>query len=245
MGHAIEAIALNRGHRIVATIDVGNQEDFGSEAFRAADVAIEFTTPATARGNISRTLQAGIPIVVGTTGWHDALAEVEAEVKAQGGGLFYASNFSIGVNIFQAVNRYLARLMDGQPQYDVRMEETHHVHKLDSPSGTALTLAGAVMSGLKRKTAWAETADSPVWLDRGETPLPAVADPSDPTLRITALRRGEVPGIHTLVYESDVDTITLTHSAKSRAGFALGAVVAAEFMVGRKGVHTMEDLLKF
>ena len=245
MGHAIEEIALSRGHQIVATIDVGNQEDFGSEAFRTADVAIEFTTPATAREGITHSLEAGVPVVVGTTGWYDALAEVEAEVKTCNGGLFYATNFSIGVNLFEAVNRYMARLMSGQPQYDVRIEETHHVHKLDSPSGTALTLAGAVMPELKRKTAWAETTDSPVWLDRGETPQPAVADPSDPTLRITALRRGEVPGIHSVIYESDVDTITLTHSAKSRAGFALGAVVAAEFMAGRNGVYTMTDLLKF
>lgn len=228
MGHIIEEIAIGRGHDIVATIDIDNQADFDSEAFRSADVAIEFTTPHTALGNIRKCLERGVPVVVGTTGWYDALPEVEQQVAQMEGGLFYASNYSIGVNIFMALNRYVARIMNGFAQYDVRMEETHHIHKLDSPSGTAITLANGILAELDRKTAWKET-DAPA---EGE-------------LAIHSFRRGEVPGIHTVVYESPVDTITLTHDAKSRAGFALGAVLAAEFMPGKKGVYGMSDLLPF
>lgn len=228
MGHIIESIALSRGHQIVATIDINNQEDFDSPAFASADVAIEFTRPETAVSNILRCFDKGVPVVVGTTGWLTHLPEIEKACQAQDAALFYASNFSLGVNIFQAVNRYMAHIMNGFPNYQVSIEETHHIHKLDSPSGTAITLADNLLSQLDRKDAWAET----------ETP-------KENEIGIKAFRRDEVPGIHTVIYESEVDTITFTHDAKSRAGFALGAVIAAEFLAGKKGVYTMNDLLKF
>jgi 4-hydroxy-tetrahydrodipicolinate reductase len=180
---------------------------------------------------------------VGTTGWYDHLEDVKAEVAAGNGKLFYATNFSVGVNIFQAVNRYLAKIMNGFADYDVTMEETHHIHKLDSPSGTAITLANTILGELDRKNAWMETAQVP----EGKTLADVEArSPKDDELAITAYRRGEVPGIHTVVWDSAVDTITLTHSAKSRAGFALGAVLAAEFLPGQKaGVYNMSDLMPF
>ena len=243
MGHIIEDIALKRGHEVVARIDIDNQADMEGEAFRSADVAIEFTTPKTALGNISGTLAAGVPIVVGTTGWYDRLEDVKAEVSARKGKLFYATNFSVGVNIFQAVNRYLARIMNGFADYDVTMEETHHIHKLDSPSGTAITLANTILGELDRKNGWMETAQVP----EGKTLADVEAkSPRDGEMAITAYRRGEVPGIHTVVWDSAVDTITLTHSAKSRAGFALGAVLAAEFLPKQgEGVFNMSDLMPF
>ena len=228
MGHIIESIALQRGHEVVATIDINNQEDFDSEAFASADVAIEFTRPETAVGNMQRCFERHIPVVVGTTGWHQALPQIEEECKAQNAALFYATNFSLGVNIFLAVNRYMARIMNQFSDYEVSLSESHHIHKLDSPSGTAITLANTLLSELDRKQSWAETDT-----------------PANDVLGIKAFRRDEVPGIHTVCYESEVDTITFTHDAKSRAGFALGAVVAAEFLAGKQGVYTMGDMLQF
>lgn len=252
MGHIIEEIALSRGHEIVAAIDINNQEDFESAAFKTADVAIEFTTPKTTRGNMAKCLAAGVPVVVGSTGWYDQLPEVEAEVKQANGSLFWASNFSIGVNVFVAMQKYVARIMNQYPQYDVNMEETHHIHKLDSPSGTAITIANAITDNLDRKEGWKETAciwqneDRSVDVARNAEVGTTFQSHEDSELEIVALRRGEVPGIHTVVYDSEVDTITMTHSAKSRRGFALGAVVAAEWMGdGKKGVYTMTDLMKF
>jgi 4-hydroxy-tetrahydrodipicolinate reductase len=241
MGHIIEQIALNRGHQVVATIDIDNQQDFDSEAFRSADVAIEFTRPQTAVENVRRCFQQGVPVVCGTTGWYAALPEVSAECVERHSALFYASNFSIGVNLFLAANKYLAHLMNRFETYDVRMDETHHIHKLDSPSGTAITLAEAIVSELDRKQGWVETA-APTPQPNIDKQLPATA-PAD-RMGITAYRRDEVPGTHTVIYDSEVDTITFTHEAKSRAGFALGAVVAAEFLAGKQGVFTMSDLLK-
>ncbi len=252
MGHIIEEIALSRGHEIVCAIDIDNQQDFESDAFRSADVAIEFTTPKTTRGNMKRCLEAGVPIVVGSTGWYAELPEVKAEVKAANGSLFWASNFSIGVNVFVAMQKYVARIMNGYNQYDVSMEETHHVHKLDSPSGTAITIANAITENLDRKNTWKETAciwqheDCSVDVERNAEVGTQFASHADEELEVVAFRRGEVPGIHTVIYDSEVDTITMTHSAKSRRGFALGAVVAAEWMAdGKKGVYTMTDLMKF
>lgn len=252
MGHIIEEIALSRGHEIVCTIDINNLEDFDSEAFRSADVAIEFTTPKTVLGNISKTLASGVPIVVGTTGWYNELPKVKGEVEATDGSLFWASNFSIGVNIFVAMQKYVAKIMNYYPNYDVTLEETHHIHKLDSPSGTAITIADAITDNLDRKVGWKET--SCLWLNedmsinvaKNAEAATTFASHNDNELEVVAYRRGEVPGIHTVVYDSEVDTITMTHSAKSRRGFALGAVVAAEFMGdGKKGVYTMTDLMKF
>lgn len=227
MGHAIEQIARSRGHEIVSIIDVNNPEEFESEAFRSADVAIEFTAPSVALGNYRKAFAAGVPVVSGTTGWLEHLPEVQ-EACRNGQTFFYASNFSLGVNIFFALNKYLARIMNQFPAYEVKMEETHHMHKLDAPSGTAITLAEDIIACLDRKTAWVEGRE-----------------PAEGEIGIKAIRRDEVPGIHTICYESDVDTITITHDAKSRMGFALGAVVAAEFTCGKKGFLTMQDMLKF
>ncbi len=228
MGKTIEQIARNRGHEIVSIIDVNNPGDFESEAFKQADVAIEFTTPATAFDNYMKCFAAGVPVVSGTTGWLSRLNEVKRMCAEEGKTFFYASNFSIGVNIFFALNKYLAKIMNNFPSYDVRMTEVHHIHKLDAPSGTAITLAEGVLENLDRKERWTlETAEKP-------TDLP-----------IHAIREGEVPGIHEIIYESDADTISIKHDAKSRAGFALGAVLAAEFTAGKKGFLGMNDLFHF
>lgn len=228
MGKTIEQIARQRGHQIVSIIDINNTADFENEAFRSADVAIEFTTPATALGNYMRCFAANVPVVSGTTGWLEHLDEVKAKCEQEGKTFFYASNFSVGVNIFFALNRYLAKIMNRFPAYDVRMTEVHHIHKLDAPSGTAITLAEGILENVERKKRWTlETAEQP-------TDLP-----------IHAIREGEVPGIHEIIYESEADTISIKHDAKSRAGFALGAVIAAEFTAGKKGFLGMNDLFHF
>lgn len=228
MGKTIKQIARNRGHEIVSIIDVNNPEDFESEAFKQADVAIEFTTPATAFDNYMKCFAAGVPVVSGTTGWLNRLDEVKRMCAEEGKTFFYASNFSIGVNIFFALNKYLAKIMNNFPSYDVRMTEVHHIHKLDAPSGTAITLAEGILDNLDRKERWTlETSEKP-------TDLP-----------IHAIREGEVPGIHEIIYESDADIISIKHDAKSRAGFALGAVLAAEFTAGKKGFLGMNDLFHF
>ena len=228
MGRMIEQIALSRGHEIVCTIDVDNQEDFDSEAFSSADVAIEFTSPTAAYGNYLKAFAKGVKVVSGSTGWmKDHGDDVRRMCTKEGQTLFWASNFSVGVVIFSAVNRYLAKIMDGFPQYDVEMEETHHVHKLDHPSGTAITLAEDIVANIDRKTAWAE-------------------DTTDPSLlRIDHIRRGEVPGIHTVRYDSEADLITITHDAHSRKGFALGAVLAAEYTLDHQGLLSISDMFHF
>lgn len=239
MGKVIEQIARDRGHEIVSIVDVNNPEEIHSERFKSADVAIEFTTPRTAFNNYMQCFAAGVPVVSGTTGWLDRLEEVKTKCANEGKTFFYASNFSIGVNIFFALNKQLAKIMNsisldrkaqsnGFPAYDVRITETHHIHKLDAPSGTAITLAKGILENLECKKRWT--------LEKEE-------QPSD--LMIHAIREGEVPGIHEITYESDVDTLSIRHDAKSRAGFALGAVIAAEFTAGKKGFLGMDDLLKF
>ena len=228
MGKTIEQIALNRGHQIVSIVDINNPEEFQSDNFKSADVAIEFTTPATAFDNYMKSFAAGVPVVSGTTGWLDRIDEIKEKCAKEGKTFFYASNFSIGVNIFFALNKYLAKIMNNFPSYNISMTETHHIHKLDAPSGTAITLAEGIIENVDRKERWTlETAEQP-------TDLP-----------IHAIREGEVPGIHEVTYESDVDYISIKHDAKSRAGFALGAVVAAEFTAGKKGFLGMDDMLKF
>ena len=228
MGKMIEQIALGRGHEIVSIIDIDNQEDFYSDAFASADVAIEFTAPQAAYGNYLKAWEQGVKVVSGSTGWMKEHGDDVKRMCTQGGQtLFWASNFSIGVAIFSAVNRYLAKIMNQFPQYDVEMEETHHVHKLDHPSGTAITLADEIVKNIDRKEAWAEdTTDAKC-------------------LRIDHIRRGEVPGIHTIRYDSDADLITITHDAHSRKGFALGAVLAAEFTAEHNGLLTISDMFKF
>lgn len=227
MGKMIEKIARERGHEIVSIIDIDNQEDFESEAFASADVAIEFTAPQAAYGNYLKAFQKNVKVVSGSTGWMKDHGDDVKRMCEEGQTLFWASNFSIGVAIFSAVNRYLAKIMNQFPQYDVEMEETHHVHKLDHPSGTAITLAEQIVENIDRKEAWAE-------------------DTTDPKmLRIDHIRRGEVAGIHTIRYDSSADIITITHDAHSRQGFALGAVLAAEYTNDHSGLLTISDMFKF
>ena len=228
MGKMIEEIALSRGHEIVSTIDIDNQEEFESEAFASADVAIEFTSPQAAYGNYLKAFSKGVKVVSGSTGWMKEHGDdVRRLCQEEHQTLFWASNFSVGVAIFSAVNRYLARIMNQFPEYDVELEETHHVHKLDHPSGTAITLAEQIVEQIDRKETWAE-------------------DTTDPRqLRVDHIRRGEVPGIHTVRYDSAADIITISHDAHSRRGFALGAVLAAEYTKNHEGLLTISDMLKF
>lgn len=241
MGHMIEEIALQRGHRIVSIIDIDNQEDFDSASFRSAEVAIEFTAPQVAYGNYLKAWQQGVKVVSGSTGWlKDHGDDVRRACTEEGKTLFWASNFSVGVAIFSAVNRYLAKLMNQFPQYDVKMSETHHVHKLDAPSGTAITLADGIVELLDRKKDW--TRGSFHAADGTES---GTDDCAPDLLPIRSIREGEVPGIHTVCYDSEADCITITHDAHSRRGFALGAVLAAEFTATHEGLLTTDDLFKF
>lgn len=228
MGKMIEQIALSRGHEIVCIIDIDNLQDFESEAFASAEVAIEFTNPSVAYDNYLKAWKAGVKVVSGTTAWlKDHGDDVRKACSEGGKTLFWASNFSVGVAIFSAVNKYLAKIMNDFPQYDVNMVETHHVHKLDAPSGTAITLAEQIVERIDRKNKWAlhETAPD--------------------ILRIDDVRRGEVPGIHCISYDSPADIITITHDAHSRQGFALGAVLAAEYTAKNQGLLTIDDMFKF
>ena len=228
MGKTIERIALERGHEIVSVIDLDNTADFDSEGFKSADVAIEFTAPQVAISNYRRAFASGVAVVSGTTGWTDQLPELKKEIEVNGNTLFWSSNFSLGVNIFMAVNKYLAGIMNQFPNYNVEMTEIHHTQKLDSPSGTAITLAEEIIEKLDRKNKWVKELEK-----------------NSNELAIKSIREGQVPGIHTVHYESAVDSITITHDAKSREGFALGAVVAAEYTCGKKGLLGMKDMLKF
>lgn len=230
MGRAVEETALSRGHAVTVTIDGVDDWMEKIEALRECDMAIEFSTPDTVVDNIMKCFNLGLPVVVGTTGWYDQLEGVVHDCTERGQSLFVASNFSIGMNIMFELNRRLANLMDSREEYDVHISETHHIHKLDAPSGTAITLANDILERLERKEEWQLTRDGRKAGDNSQ-------------LFITAHREGEVPGIHEVVYDSAVDTLTLRHESKSRKGLALGAVLAAEYLVGRKGYYTMRNLL--
>ena len=227
MGHVIEEIARARGHEIVLTIDRDEEHLFDDPRFASADVAIEFTAPTMAFDNCLRAIERGIPVVSGTTGWTDRQPELRARCEAGEGTVFWSSNFSIGVNLFLQINRRVAALMQVAPNYHLSMDETHHIHKLDAPSGTAITLAEAILSERPELTGWELTEE-----------------PHTGLLPITAHREGEVPGIHTVTYTSEVDRIVLTHEAFGRQGFALGAVLAAEFAHTHQGWLTMDDMLQ-
>lgn len=227
MGRAIERIALGRGHEIVCRIDAENLSDFDSPEFATADVAIEFTTPKTAVDNYKRAFKRGVRVVSGTTGWLEQAPEIMEMCQNGEGTLLWSSNFSLGVNIFFAVNSYLASIMKAMPQYSPSMTEVHHVHKLDHPSGTAITLAEGIIGADPAVKGWTEQQPAP------EGMMP-----------ITSVREGEVPGIHTIAWDGPADTITIEHSAKNRDGFALGVVMAAEWAAGRSGWLTMESFMR-
>ena len=230
MGKMIERIAIERGHESVLIVDENNRAACTDEQLKQADVAIEFTMPAVAVENYKWCFDNGVPVVSGTTGWLERWDEVVACCREQQGGFFYASNFSIGVNIFFQLNKYLAKMMNGFNDYKVFIEETHHIHKLDAPSGTAITIAEGILGNHDGYRSWQ--------LNEGRQ-MPA------DVLPVTARRIGEVPGIHAVTYKSEVDEIEIRHSAVSREGFARGAVLAAEFLKGKNGVLGMEDMLKF
>jgi 4-hydroxy-tetrahydrodipicolinate reductase len=226
MGKTIEALGLKQGHSFPLIIDKENLEDLNPEKVNGIDVAIEFSAPGAATGNIKKCLELGLKIVSGTTGWNERFKEVESYCREKNGAIFYASNFSIGVNILSAMNRKLAEIMDKYPEYSVSMEEVHHIHKLDAPSGTAITLAEEIISKSGRLENWS---------------IEENRKPSE--LHISAVREGEVKGRHTIRYESDLDIITLAHDAKSRDAFAAGVLLAATFIVEKKGIFGMSDLL--
>lgn len=229
MGHAVEKIAVERGHEIVCRIDAGNEDLFLSEEFRSADVAVEFSIPDAAVNNYMQAFKVGVPVVAGTTGWLARLEEVRKECDAKGAAFLYSSNFSPGVNIFRSITRFASKLFDNFDQYSPSMQEVHHIHKLDHPSGTAISIAGDIIDHSGRLERWEETQDN--------------ASEGDGILPIKCVREGEVPGTHTVIWTSSDDQITLEHKAFRRDGFARGAVMAAEWLAGKKGFFTMADML--
>jgi 4-hydroxy-tetrahydrodipicolinate reductase len=228
MGKEIEQVAIGRGHEIVLKVDQQKSRSITPRELQQAEAAIEFSTPESAFKNILLCFDAGVPVVAGTTGWLDKMDQAKSACLSSEGTLFYASNYSIGVNIFFQLNRYLASIMNNYEEYGPSIEEIHHIHKKDSPSGTGITLAEDLLREISRKQTWQEGSPT------GSSVLP-----------IDSRREGEVPGTHTVRYTSPVDAIEITHIAHNRKGFALGAVLAAEWIQGRKGVFGMNDLLGF
>lgn len=229
MGQMVAETARSRGHEVVCTIDVDNQYDFDSDAFRSADVAIEFSIPSAAAANVTKCLKRGVPVVCGTTAWDAERPEVEELARRMGGRMLVASNFSTGVALFRAICRYATALMEHYPAYRPEIIETHHTAKLDHPSGTAVTLAEDVLPHMSRMSRWQET-DSP----------------AEDTLRVEARRIADCPGTHTLKWNSAADSIEITHTAHGRSGFASGAVDAAEWLAARQpGIYTIDDMYKF
>ena len=226
MGHAIEEIAVAKGHEIVLKINIDNTDAFTAEAIKRADVAIEFTGPDTALENILKCIENGVPVVSGSTGWLEHLDQVKKATKDQNGAFLYSSNYSIGVNLFFEVNSYLAGLMNGYPDYDISMEEIHHTQKKDAPSGTAISLAEQILSKVARKKSWINSPNE---------------EPEQ--LSIISERVDPAPGTHVIRYTSDIDDIEIKHTAHNRKGFASGAVLAAEFLADKKGIFSMRDVL--
>ncbi len=226
MGKAIEEIAIAKGHQIILKIDLSNIDEFTKKNLSQADVAIEFTSPHTAYENVKRCIEYGIPIVCGSTGWLDKWKEIETVCKQQNGTLLYASNFSIGVNLFFELNTYLAKLMSKYNDYNISLTEIHHTQKKDAPSGTAITLAEQVLGNNNIKKNWVNQPTS-----------------NTAELEITSKRIDPAPGTHTIKYSSTIDDIEITHTAHNRIGFASGAVLAAEFIHNKKGIFTMKDAL--
>lgn len=238
MGRIIEKIATDRKHTIVLKIDYNNLQELTAENLRKADVIIEFTTPGSVLSNIQHCFDANVPVIIGTTGWYEHLDEVKQNCQEGNHTLLYASNFSVGVNIFFHINRKLARLMNNYPYYDVQVEEIHHTQKLDSPSGTAITIAEGVIENLDSKKEWVN-----VLTTEGN-------DAEDSNIKndqvlIESFRIDSVPGTHTVIYDSEVDSIEFKHTAHNRNGFALGAVLAAEWIHGKKGFFSVEQMFNF
>lgn len=228
MGKTIEQAAIARGHHIKIKIDLNNLDDFTQQNFQDIDAAIEFTGPHTAYNNVLKCIEFKIPVVCGSTGWLEHLQDVENKCKTKNGSFLYASNFSVGVNIFFEVNKKLAQLMEGNQQYDVTIKEIHHTQKKDAPSGTAISLAEQIISNNSAKQTWVN-----------ESPA------SNDQLQIVSERIDPYPGLHEVTYSSEIDEIKISHNAHSRNGFAVGAVLAAEFIAKRKGIFTMKDVLGF
>ena len=237
MGKIIEKIAISRKHEIVLTIDHDTLDDLTVENLQKADVVIEFTMPASVLGNIKHCFNAGVPIVVGTTGWYDQIPEIKQLCQESNSTLLYGSNFSVGVNIFFHVNRLLAKVMNNYPYYDVQVEEIHHTQKLDSPSGTAITIAEGILENLETKSEWVNVLTTDDKSDDDAV--------TNNQLLIESLRIDSVPGTHTVIYDSEVDTIEFKHTAHNRNGFALGAVLAAEWLHNKKGFYSVDAMFDF
>ena len=235
MGQIIERFALERGHEVVLKITADNRGELTSSNLSKADVAIDFSAPDAAISNIYACFDANVPVVVGTTGWYGQLQQVKDDCLSRNNSLLYGSNFSIGVNLFFHINQVMARLMNDFPAYDVQVEEIHHTQKLDAPSGTAMTIAEGIIDNLERKQEWVNELEG--------TPYDEVLTPEQ--LLIASQRVDQVPGTHTVVYSSEVDDIELKHTAHSRAGFALGAVVAAEWLQHKQGFYNIADIFNF
>ncbi len=242
MGREIERILAERGHETALVIDTDNAEELDAAHLAGIDVAIEFTTPQTVYNNIRTCIEAGTAVVSGTTGWTERLPELEELCRRRNGAMFYASNYSLGVNLLFRLNRELAAMIERLgATYDVRIEEIHHTQKKDAPSGTAITLAEGVIGNLSAKKSWVNHAPG---IECAAHRIDSPADAAPDQLVIGSLREGSVPGTHTVAYESEDDLLELRHTIKNRRTLALGAVVAAEFLCGRKGVYGMEDLMK-
>lgn len=235
MGQLIERFAVKRGHDVVLIVDEENRREITSADLRSADMAIDFSTPDAALENIELCFEAQLPLVVGTTGWYDKLQEIQQTCQETNQSLLYGSNFSIGVNVFFHVNRMLAKALNPYKQYDVQVEEIHHIHKLDAPSGTAITIAEGIIEHSDQKEKWVYSVEGD-----GEGVIPKANE-----LLIESLRIEEVPGTHTVLYSSEVDQIEFKHTAHSREGFALGAVIAAEWLLGKKGFFQVTEMFDF